>query len=129
MPIGTEVGDSVDEVVLTHVREVGQSGSIMGTVIRQGIGHRVGESVGSIAPRQRIRINRIFLTGFVVVEIQSFEHIETLFDLIIGDECFAFDLRLRSILLRTVVDDRITAYIEHIIARYGSIGVCRCTRL
>ena len=53
MPIGTERGDTVDEVILTHVREVRQAALIMRTVIRQRSRPRVRarQRCGTSAPR------------------------------------------------------------------------------
>ena len=63
MPILTERGDAVNEVILTHISEVRQAVLIMRTVIRQCSSSRIGETVGSVRPWERVRINRVFGTG------------------------------------------------------------------
>ena len=84
----------------------------MRTVIGQGSRFGVRKAVGCVRPRQRMRIDRIFRTGFVVVEIQALQHVKVLLYLVIGDDGFAFLLRFRTKTLLTMINDRISAYIE-----------------
>ena len=92
----------------------------MRTVIRQRCCSRIGESVGSITPRQRVRINGIVRSGFIIVEVQTLKHLEFLFNLVIGDDRFVhtvnFRLQLRTKRSLIMVQYLVSADIEPIIA-------------
>ena len=78
--------DAVHQAVLTEVRQVGLR---VQTVMRQVRSLRIGIAVRSICPRQRMRINGIFRSRLIVVEVESFQHFVALLDLIVGDKRFA----------------------------------------
>ena len=123
--------NAVDQSVLTMVREVGMDvQSVVGQVGSLG----VGVAVRSIRPRQRVRIDRIFGSRFVVVEIQAFQHFVVLLYIIVGDQgfgiaCLVFRLGQRTVLAGLVVYQLVAAYIEHIftIRRFVVIGISYCT--
>ena len=124
--------NAVDQSVLTMVREVGMDvQSVVGQVGRL----RIRVAVRSIRPRQRVRIDRIFGSRLVVVEIQAFQHFVVLLDIIVGDQgfditCLVFRLRQRTVLAGLVVYQLIAADIEHICAIHGGVIACfirQCT--
>ncbi len=126
MPILTKGGDSVDEVILTHVRQILQTVLIMRTVIRQIGSPRIGETVGSVRPRERVRINRVFGTGFIVIEVQTLQYLEVLLYLVVRYNGFVhaayFRLEFRTIFIGAMVDDSVAADIEPVIALIISFG-------
>ena len=60
-----------------------------------------------------MRIDCIFRTGLVIIEIQTLQNLEVLLNFIIGQDGFAGGiLQFRTIFVRTMVNNRIAAYIE-----------------
>ena len=122
MPEFTEIRNTVDEVVLTHVRQVLQAALVMRTVIGKSCRLRIRKAVGCVRPRQRMRINRIGASGLVVVEIQALHHVKVFLYLRIGDDGFIYTvyflLQFRTKTLLTMVNNRVTAYIEPIVTRH-----------
>ena len=118
--------NAVDQSVLTMVREVGMSvQSVVGQV--RGLG--ISIAVRSIRPRQRVRIDRIFRSRLVVVEIQAFQHFVVLLYIIVGDQGFGltglvFRLGQRTVLAGPMVYQLVAADIEHIVTIHGGVIAC-----
>ena len=121
MPIGT-IRDTVNQTVLTVVREVGL---FMITIMRQSRCLRISITVRRIGPWQRMRINMVVTTRLDIVEIQTLQYFITILDVLIGNQrfgsIFSRGLYLRSVLIRTMIDDLITTYIEPIVTVNGYI--------
>ena len=88
----------------------------MRTVIGQIGRFRVREAIGSVRPRQRVGIDGIVRSGFVIVEVEALEYLEMLLYIIIGDDGTAGILQFRSKHGLTMVKHLVTAYIEPIIS-------------
>ena len=115
------VRDTVHQTVLTEVREVGLR---MQTVVRQVRCLRIAIAVRSVFPWQRMRIDVVLLSGFEVVEVQSFQHLIPLLNLLIGDKRFVLCRQglflQRSVLVGSVIDDLIPADIIPVITGHRS---------
>ena len=111
------IRDAVDQTILTVVREVGL---FVTAVMRQIRGLRIGITVRCIVPRKRVRINGVGRTGFIVIEVQPLQYIILLLDLIVGDQRFGdiiqYRLHSRSVIIRIVIADFVTADVEHTVA-------------
>ena len=97
------------------------------SVVRQVGRLRIGIAVRGICPRQRVRIDRIFRSRLVVVEVQSLQHVVDLLYLVVGNQGFGntllvFCLCQGAVLAWLVVNQLVTADIEHIVTRVGFYG-------
>ena len=107
----------INQVVLTHVRQVRQTVTIVRTVVGQHSRAGISKAVRCISPRQQVRINGVIGTRLVVVEVQALQHLKVLLNLVVGDNgCTIIPLLLRTILVCTVVNYHIATDIEHVAA-------------
>ena len=123
MPVG-RIRDTVDDAVLTEVWEVGFR---VATVVRQIVILGIAVAVRGIGPGQRVRIYRIVASGFVVVEVQSLQHLVVLLDIVFRNN----SLGLAVVLLlhqwtihgRVVINHHVAADIKPIVAVSGMLRI------
>ena len=129
VPVRAERRNAVDQVVLTHVRQVRQAVLVVRTVVGQHSRSGISKAVRCIRPRQRVRINGVIGTRLVVVEVQALKYLKVLLNLVVGDNGCTFILQLRTILVCTVINYYIAADIEHVAAehRFCRIRVLYCS--
>ena len=118
VPVRAERRNAVDQVVLTHVRQVRQAVLVVRTVVGQHSRSGISKAVRCIRPRQRVRINGVIGTRLVVVEVQALKYLKVLLNLVVGDNGCTIFLQLRTILVSLMVNYHIAADIEHVAAEH-----------
>ena len=133
MPV-VAVRNTVEQVVLAHVGEV-LGEVVMVTVVGYLRRHRVAETVRRILPWQGVVIDGVVRSRLVVVEVEPLQYLVVLVYLVVGDDGFGdcgglagcLFLLFRTVLVWAVVDDRIAADIEPIVAFFGFLIDAGCT--